>query len=332
MLAESRTFRSGGPGGIKPLNAPRVVHVRTDSAGNPVAVQVPPAITSPRGRRLTGSRARDPHPNPLPPRERGLSTSPPSLVGRELEGGSKLNRIQPSTTRKAREFRRNATPAENLLWKHLRKTQVEKYKFTRQHPIGPYIVDFCCRSSRLVIELDGEHHATQKEPDTGRQQYLEAQDYRVIRFWNNEVFENLEGVLFRIVEELEATDVPLAATDIHPHPNPLRLAPGVRGALGRAGSSAGHARARERGQASSPSLIGRELEGGSDVASAPSLVSDGAWVKVTEVEDLWKVNDEWWRGPEEEIARLYYTLRLDNGQQLTVYLDLIANNWYRQSV
>lgn len=68
------------------------------------------------------------------------------------------------------------------------------------------------------------------------------------------------------------------------------------------------------------------------MASASSLVSDGAWVKITEVEDLWKVNDEWWRGPEEEIARLYYTLRLDNGQQLTVYLDLIANNWYRQSV
>ncbi len=144
----------------------------------------------------------------------------------------------------------------------------------------------------MVVELDGGHHATQQEADASRQQYLEAQDYRVIRFWNNEVFENLEGVLFRIVEELEATDVPLAATDIHPHPDPLP--------------------ARERGQAS-------------------SLVSDGRWVKVTEVEDLWKVNDEWWRGPEEEIARLYYTLRLDNGQQLTVYLDLIANNWYRQS-
>ncbi|HIK89711.1 MAG TPA: hypothetical protein EYG09_08705 [Dehalococcoidia bacterium] len=63
----------------------------------------------------------------------------------------------------------------------------------------------------------------------------------------------------------------------------------------------------------------------------PSLVSDGKWMRVVEIENLWKVNDEWWRGPEEEIARLYYVVRLTNGQQLTVYLDLITNNWYRQA-
>ena len=62
-----------------------------------------------------------------------------------------------------------------------------------------------------------------------------------------------------------------------------------------------------------------------------ALVSDGAWVKVDEIENLWKVNDEWWRGPDEEIARLYYVLRLANSQQLTVYLDLITNSWYRQA-
>ncbi|MCH7984857.1 MAG: hypothetical protein IIC28_12915, partial [Chloroflexi bacterium] len=91
-------------------------------------------------------------------------------------------------------------------------------------------------------------------------------------------------------------------------------APGVpiQSGPGRAGRSAGRARAKERGQAS-------------------SLVSDGRWVKVTKVDDLWKVNDEWWRGPEEEIARLYYMIRLENSQQLTVYLDLITNNWYRQA-
>ena len=64
--------------------------------------------------------------------------------------------------------------------------------------------------------------------------------------------------------------------------------------------------------------------------SAP-LVSDGNWVKVIEIENLWKVNDEWWHGPEEEIARLYYVLRLESGQQLTVYLDLVANSWHRQA-
>ena len=62
-----------------------------------------------------------------------------------------------------------------------------------------------------------------------------------------------------------------------------------------------------------------------------ALVSDGAWVEVAEIENLWKVNDEWWRGPDEEIARLYYVLRLENSQQLTVYLDLIANSWHRQA-
>lgn len=54
-------------------------------------------------------------------------------------------------------------------------------------------------------------------------------------------------------------------------------------------------------------------------------------MKVIAIENLWKVNDEWWRGPEEEISRLYYVLRLKNGQQLTVYFDLIANNWRRQA-
>ena len=330
-MTKSSVFRSGRSGGIKPLNAPRVVYVRTDSAGNPVAVQVPPAITSPRGRRT----ARDPHPNPrlapgvrgalgrrasthplAPSRRRGnqapgvrdasrlrrdsagLAYAPkdacPPGAKRELEGGS-VRRVDrstsPSTTRKARELRHNATPAENLLWKHLRKTQVEKYKFTRQHPIGPYFVDFCCRPARLVIELDGGQHATQQEADADRQQYLEAQGYRVIRFWNNEVFENLEGVLFRIVEALAATNS--LASDAHnPHPNPLP--------------------SRERG-------------------FTPPSAPDGTWVKVTGIEDLWKVNDEWWRGPEEEIARLYYVIRLENSQQITVYLDLIANSWYRQA-
>jgi len=288
VLGESATFQPDRSGGIKPLTAPRVAYVRTDSAGNPVAVQVPPAIRSPRGRR---------------------SAYPPSPRGRELEGGLVRRRARPSAalTHKARDLRRNTTPTENLLWKHLRKTQVPKYKFTRQYPIGPYIADFCCTRARLVVELDGGQHATQQEFDTDRQRYLEAQDYRVIRFWNNEVLENLEGVLFRIVEALEEARG-LASDARDPHANPLRLAPGVRGALGRAGSSAGHARARER---------------------EPAF--DGWWVRVVEIEDLWKVNDEWWRGPEEGIARLYYTVRLENSQHLTVYLGLIANSWYRQA-
>jgi len=150
-------------GGIKPLNAPREVHVRTDAVGNPTAVHVPPAIDSPRARR---NRRNNPQP--------AAHTSPPSLRERELEGDP--NRLTLTTTNGARTART-----------HLK-----------------------------------------------------------------------------------------------------------------------------------------------NVPSAP-LVSDGNWVKVIEIENLWKVNDEWWHGPEEEIARLYYVLRLESGQQLTVYLDLVANSWHRQA-
>jgi len=66
-------------------------------------------------------------------------------------------------------------------------------------------------------------------------------------------------------------------------------------------------------------------------AGSNYLVSDGRWIDVSSVLDLWKINDEWWRGPEDEIARLYYRLRLSNGQQVTVYLDLVKNKWFRQA-
>jgi len=361
-------------GGIKPLNAPRVIYVRTDSTGSPTAVQVPPAINSPGARRRR-RQSSNPHPSPpLAPgvhshlvagassaghtktRERGQDhqqterPGSPSQIGRELEGGSAATR--PATTKQASALRRNTTPAENLLWQHLRKTQVPKYKFTRQYPIGPYIVDFCCRTACLVIELDGGGHATQQEADIARQQDLEDHGYRVIRFWNNEVFENTEGVLFRIVEELERRSL-----TSNPHPSPSS-APGVHSHLvaHRNDPHPSPLPSREREQnrqtvrTGSSSQIGRELEGGSKrtpksttrpnqptasdssvkVPSAP-LVSDGAWMRIVEIENLWKVNDEWWRGSEEEIARLYYVLRFQNGQQLTVYLDLTTNNWYRQA-
>ena len=65
--------------------------------------------------------------------------------------------------------------------------------------------------------------------------------------------------------------------------------------------------------------------------SSAQLRSNGKWVKVIKVENLWKVNDEWWRGPDKEISRLYYVLRIDSGQQITMFLDLITNKWHRQS-
>jgi very-short-patch-repair endonuclease len=100
----------------------------------------------------------------------------------------------------ARKLRRKSTDAENRLWYYLRGRRLEGAKFIRQFPIGPHIADFACRDEHLVIELDGGQHAP--ETDAPRTKSMEAFGYRVIRFWNNDVFENTEGVLEAIRQEL----------------------------------------------------------------------------------------------------------------------------------
>ena len=100
----------------------------------------------------------------------------------------------------ARKLRTNSTNAEKLLWSRIRSRQLGA-KFVRQFPIGPCVVDFACRSAHLVIELDVGHH--HEEVDAPRSAIIEAHGYRVIRFWNNEVIENFDGVLQSIVQELE---------------------------------------------------------------------------------------------------------------------------------
>lgn len=89
-----------------------------------------------------------------------------------------------------------ATEAEMRLWSKLRSRQVAGAKFRRQHPLGPYVLDFVCLERTLVIELDGGQHAepAQAAHDEGRTYYLEAEGFEVLRFWNNEVLENIEGV------------------------------------------------------------------------------------------------------------------------------------------
>ena len=104
-------------------------------------------------------------------------------------------------THLARNLRNNPTEAEQRLWLHLRTTRFEGAKFTRQHPIGNFIPDFACRSLRLAIELDGGQHAD-SPTDANRTRIIEAHGYRVIRFWNSEVFENLDGVLTVIAQEI----------------------------------------------------------------------------------------------------------------------------------
>lgn len=95
---------------------------------------------------------------------------------------------------RARTLRRNPTEAERKLWSILRDRQLDGRRFRRQHPIGPYIVDFICLDEKLVIEVDGGQHATQRDEDSERTEWLADRGYQVIRFWNNEVLSNIEGV------------------------------------------------------------------------------------------------------------------------------------------
>ena len=95
----------------------------------------------------------------------------------------------------ARTLRKPQTDAEALLWYYIRDKQLDGYKFRRQQPIGPYIVDFACLPKKVLIELDGGQHAEQQTQDEARDRFLRNEGYRVLRFWNNEVFENCSGVL-----------------------------------------------------------------------------------------------------------------------------------------
>jgi very-short-patch-repair endonuclease len=104
-------------------------------------------------------------------------------------------------TGRARELQRNQTDAEERLWNRLRGRRLAEARFVRQYQIGNFIADFACRSLRLAIELDGGQHS-ESERDAARTRIIEAHGYRVIRFWNNEVMENIEGVLQLIAREL----------------------------------------------------------------------------------------------------------------------------------
>ncbi len=108
----------------------------------------------------------------------------------------------PRTNIQARELRNNPTDAERRLWYALRNRQLHGFKFTRQYSIGNFIADFCCRERLLIIEVDGGGHALQQEYDCARSQYLVERGYVVLRFWNNDVLRNLNGVLEKISEVL----------------------------------------------------------------------------------------------------------------------------------
>jgi very-short-patch-repair endonuclease len=106
-----------------------------------------------------------------------------------------LHRKPPKLTQHARDMRIASSKAENTLWEVLRNRQVDGLKFRRQHVLGSYIADFFCAEQCLVVELDGDSHASQEPYDLQRTQWLESQGLRVIRFTNFDVLENLDGVI-----------------------------------------------------------------------------------------------------------------------------------------
>ncbi len=119
-------------------------------------------------------------------------------------------------TLRSRELRNNLTGAERKLWQYICRRQLGGTRFNRQVPIGPFICDFVARTPKLIIELDGGQHAVRAVEDQGRTAYLQRHGYRVLRFWNNDVLENVEGVLSMIEEALRN----------RPSPSPSRIAGG----------------------------------------------------------------------------------------------------------
>jgi len=99
---------------------------------------------------------------------------------------------------KVRKLRKRLTRAERLLWHHLRARQINERKWRRQQPVDQYVVDFFCPELRLILEIDGDVHVFHKCEDAGRQAYLESRGFRVVRFTNDDVLTNLEGVMTQI--------------------------------------------------------------------------------------------------------------------------------------
>lgn len=108
-------------------------------------------------------------------------------------------------TSRSRTLRRQSTSAEDRLWSGLRNRNLGGYKFVRQAPLGPFVVDFLCREHRLVVEVDGATHSEPHEiaADCARTRYLESLGYRVFRAWNGDVYENIDGVLEKLLALLE---------------------------------------------------------------------------------------------------------------------------------
>jgi very-short-patch-repair endonuclease/Holliday junction resolvase-like predicted endonuclease len=166
-------------------------------------------------------------------------------------------------TLRSRELRADPTEAEKRLWRALSARKVAGVRFNRQHPVGPFICDFVARTPRLVIEVDGGQHAEAAEADARRTFYLENQGYRVIRFWNNDLLANMEGVVAEIERVL--ADMP--------SPSPSRQ---------REGRLDSPSRQREGRPAASPERQAADAEGRRGEAYAAAWLQRRGWEIVGE--------------------------------------------------
>ncbi|WP_083898902.1 endonuclease domain-containing protein [Robiginitomaculum antarcticum] len=136
---------------------------------------------------------------PPPSSSRGSDDTSPAKQGRKIRIDTKRSR------QFAKHLRKNLTDAEVILWGELKSRRLQKHRFRRQHPIGPYITDFAHMKSRLVIEIDGATHSTDAElaHDLKRTDYMEGKGWRVIRVQNDDVYNHIDGVCDFILQNIE---------------------------------------------------------------------------------------------------------------------------------
>ncbi|MFM9890423.1 MAG: endonuclease domain-containing protein [Rickettsiales bacterium] len=135
-------------------------------------------------------------------------------ASKEQSDAARRGGYGPVLTRYARRMRQAPTPWEQALWNRLKANQLGA-KFRRQQPIGSYIVDFMCAEARLIVELDGSQHVD-STTDTARDAFLTRAGYRVLRFWNNDVDTNIEGVLSQILAWVETPPHEFASANSAP--------------------------------------------------------------------------------------------------------------------
>ncbi len=146
------------------------------------------------------------------------SFCPSPLVGEGLGRGGRSAAQRASALRAAKHNRSHPTDTEHRLWQMLRAKRLEGWKFRRQPPVGPYRPDFVCHAAKLIIEADGGQHG--EALDGRRDAWLEAQGFRILRFWNNDILTNEDGVLTTILSALEASAAASSRAGRAPLPNP----------------------------------------------------------------------------------------------------------------